>query len=252
MTGAACPPSRSARPRLRDDTARDVLVQRWLPLVRHVVARMPIPTGVALDRDDLCSAGSLGLLRAAETWDPGRGASFKTFAYTAIRGSVLDEIRRLDPVPRPRRDRLRAMERRSLDLRAELGRAPTIEELGVDLGLPADLLDEDLVILHTARRLSFDDQDPAGDDDGSPLGPSLVAVSTEPDPAGTAADHDLLEHLATAIAHLPERERHAIVLYHHEGLYLREIAELLEVTESRVCQILARATARLRLTLTED
>ncbi|MBK8979753.1 MAG: FliA/WhiG family RNA polymerase sigma factor [Planctomycetes bacterium] len=235
---------------LRDRTARDALVEGHLDLVRHVVARLPIATDAVLDRDDLHSAGVLGLLRAAESWDPHGGASFVTFAFTVIRGSVLDEVRRHDPVPRHRRRRLRQLERATVELRAALDRAPTLEELAEHLGATAEQLDADLAALHVARTLSLDA--PWRDDCGADgeAGPDAgLAVAREAAPVDDAAHAELCERLATAIARLPERERHVVVLYHREDLYLREIGRLLGVTESRVCQLLARATTRLRLAL---
>ena len=105
---------------LRTTEERDRLVEQYLPLVRYVVARLPVTMPNSLDRDDFYSVGVMGLMHAAATFDPGRGASFKTFAYTAIRGAILDEVRKHDPVPRNRRDRLRKMERASAALHTRL------------------------------------------------------------------------------------------------------------------------------------
>ena len=96
-----------------------------------------------LSRDDFFSVGVIGLMHAAAAYDPNRGASFKTFAYTAIRGAVLDEIRKHDPVPRSRRDRLRAIDSSVSALRGELNRAPTVEELAERMGISAQHLDEE-------------------------------------------------------------------------------------------------------------
>jgi RNA polymerase sigma factor for flagellar operon FliA len=236
----------------RGQAARNALVEQYLPLVRHVVARLPVTPPRGMDRDDLQAAGVVGLIQAAETWDPARGASFKTFAYTAIRGAVLDEIRRHDPVPRPRRERLRAMERASSDLREILGRTPTIEEIAERIGVRAADLDEDLDVLHGCRTVSLDDlagTGRSGDDEGH--GRELPS-GAEPDPARNAERHDQLEALAAAIGRLPEQERRVVVLYHHEGLYMKEIGDLLGVTESRVCQVLAQATRRLRQRLRDQ
>ena len=238
MTGA---PSTRARRAIRTDRERDALIERWTPLVHHVVARLPVALPTTLDREDLVSAGQLGLLHAAARGEPSRGAAFQTFAYTAIRGAVLDEVRRHDPVPRHRRQRLRRMDQAVTELAGELGRAPTVEELGEHLEVPAAQLDEDLLHRETARTLSLD-----GFADGEdPLAPVAEGV----DPADAAAHSERVERLAAAIGDLPEGDRDVIALYHFEGLYLKEIAALLGVTESRICQRLARATARLRQAL---
>lgn len=229
---------------------RDRLVEQYLPLVRYVVARLPVTLPGSLDRDDFFSVGVVGLLHAASTFDPARGASFKTFAYTAIRGAILDEVRKHDPVPRNRRDRLRRMDRTSSALRAKLDREPTLTELAVAMGSTEQELDADLQALHTSRMLSLDEQY-GSDDDAGTLASTIDAADTI-DPEIRAGDRERLERLTKAITQLPETDRHVIVLYFHEQLFLKEIGRILGVTESRVSQILTRATERLRLKLKEQ
>ncbi len=234
----------TASPRTKEE--RDKLIEQYLPLVRYVVARLPVTMPATLDRDDFFSVGVMGLMHAASNYDPTRGASFKTFAYTAIRGAVLDEIRKHDPVPRNRRDRLRKMDRISGSLQAQLNRPPTVEELAEALELKADDLDDDLLALHTCRVLSIDDTPPTKDGFGSSLSESLISATT-PDASDEAVRLDQVERLAKAISELPETDRHVIILYHYENLYLKEIGDILDVSESRVSQILSRAIERLRL-----
>ncbi|MBL8748110.1 MAG: FliA/WhiG family RNA polymerase sigma factor [Planctomycetes bacterium] len=234
---------------LRTSAERDRLVEQYLPLVRYVVARLPVTMPAALDRDDFYSVGVIGLMHAAATYDPSRGASFKTFAYTAIRGAILDEVRRNDPVPRNRRDRLRKMERASSSLHAELDREPTLAELAKVLGCTEEELDLDLQALHTCRTLSLDEPHGHGDERGALV--DHVPGETV-DPGEQADDRESLARLGKAIAALPETERHVVVLYYHEQLFLKEIGTVLGVTESRVSQILTRATERLRLKLKEQ
>jgi len=199
-----------------------------------------------LSREDFFSVGVMGLMHAAAMFDPTRGASFKTFAYTAIRGAILDEIRKHDPVPRSRRDRLRQIERATGALQARLDRMPTLEEIAETLGVSSEELDADLLALHTCRTISLDDQKPSADDDGSSMATSLIAHGV-PDPGEEVSRNEQVERLAKAIADLPEVDRNVIVLYHYENLFLKEIGEILGLTESRISQILTRATARLRL-----
>ncbi len=234
---------------LRSIADRDRLVEQFLPLVRYVVARLPVTLPGSLDRDDFYSVGVMGLMHAAATFDPARGASFKTFAYTAIRGAILDEVRKHDPVPRNRRDRLRKMERKNAALRAELDREPTLAELAVALDCSEQDLDDDLQALHTSRTLSLDERY-GGEEDGGDLASQISAVDAV-DPRRLADDRESLERLTKAIAELPATDRHVVVLYFHEQLYLKEIGNILGVTESRVSQILTRATERLRFKLVE-
>jgi RNA polymerase sigma factor for flagellar operon FliA len=238
---------------LRTQEERDRLVEQFLPLVRYVVARLPLTMPGALDRDDLFSVGVMGLMHAATTYDAARGASFKTFAYTAIRGAILDEVRKLDPVPRQRRERLRKLNRTQAELAARLDREPTMLELAEALQCSEQEIDEDLQALHTARTLSLDEGRGGGDDDeggGNTLG-SLLGADDAVDPGDAAAQGERLNQLAKAISELPETERHVVVLYFHEQLFLKEIGQILGVTESRVSQILPPATERLRLKLRE-
>lgn len=236
---------------LRSVADRDRLVEQYLPLVRYVVARLPVTLPGSLDRDDFYSVGVMGLMHAASTFDPGRGASFKTFAYTAIRGAILDEVRKHDPVPRNRRDRLRKMERTNSQLHAELDREPTLAELAQAMGCSEQDLDEDLQALHTARTLSLDETY-GSDDEGSTTLANLMQAEDTRDPGDAADDRERLARLTKAIAELPETDRHVVVLYFHEQLFLKEIGTVLGVTESRVSQILTRATERLRLKLKEQ
>jgi RNA polymerase sigma factor for flagellar operon FliA len=235
---------------LRSVADRDRLVEQYLPLVRYVVARLPVTLPGSLDRDDFYSVGVMGLMHAASTFDPGRGASFKTFAYTAIRGAILDEVRKHDPVPRNRRDRLRKMERTNSQLYAELDREPTLAELAQAMGCSEQDLDEDLQALHTARTLSLDETY-GNDDEGSTTLANLMQAEDTRDPGDAADDRERMARLTKAIAELPETDRHVVVLYFHEQLFLKEIGTVLGVTESRVSQILTRATERLRLKLRE-
>lgn len=239
---------------LRSQQERDRLVEQFLPLVRYVVARLPVTMPGSLDRDDFYSVGVMGLMHAASTYDPARGASFKTFAYTAIRGAILDEVRKHDPVPRNRRDRLRQMEKKNSALWSELDREPTLAELAQAMGCTEQELDEDLQALHTARTLSLDESRGGGGDEGDEGNTLMSQIGADDavDPVAEADKKEQLVRLSKAIAELPETERHVVVLYYHEQLFLKEIGEILGVTESRVSQILTRATERMRLKLKEQ
>jgi len=234
----------------RSQAERDRLVEQYLPLVRYVVARLPVTMPAMLSRDDFFATGVLGLIHAATTFDPGRGASFKTFAYTAIRGAILDEVRRHDPVPRNRRDRLRTLERTTRELYAQLQREPTLVEIAEAMSVSPDDLDDDLRALQTSRILSLDEATRGEDGDQA-----MVASISDPrgcDPRDQAALRERIEQLTKAIAELPETDRNVVVLYFHEQLYLKEIGRILGVTESRISQILSRALERLRQKLGQE
>jgi len=228
-------------------SARDALVEQFLPLVRYVVAQFPARMHGQLDRDDFHSVGVLGLLHAAEHFDPTRGASFKTFAYTAIRGAILDEVRRLDPLPRRRRERLRAAARERSALAARLDREPTPAEIARAIGCTEDDLAADLQVLAASRTLSLDD---TRQDEGD--GPRLEVPDADAiDPADEASVRESLERVTAAIDDLPETDRCVMVRHFREQRFLREIAIDLGLTDSRISQILTRALARLRRKLVE-
>lgn len=217
---------------------RDRRVVEYLPLVRYVVGRLCIDLPPSIDRDDLCSYGVIGLLHAAVAFDPSRGVSFKTFAFIHIRGAILDELRKHDFLPRTRRDKLKQLESAVAELQQHLGRAPMPEELAKSLGCEESEIDELLLVARTANLLSIDDlgkQVPIG-----------IACSKTEDPLDTVEKSEAKKVLAEAIAGLPEMERRVLVLYYSEGLLLREIGEVLGVTESRVSQVHTRALFRLQ------
>ena len=228
---------------------RNRLIEEYLPLVHHVLGRLTIHLPPTLDREDLFEVGVLGLMHSASTFNPVKGAAFKTHAYTNIRGAILDEIRKHDPIPRSRRDRVRLLGDVERRLEEKLGRAPTPEEMAVEAGLTIEQVEESLVNAHGAAILSLEDHQ--GDDgDGLRLSKCLMIPKCD-DPADLVARAEMKEQLAAAIQDLPERERHVIVLYYAEGLRLKEIGAVLGITESRVCQLHSRAIYKLNQVLAE-
>jgi len=216
---------------------RDELILDHMPLLHHIVSQLfvDIPGGTA--REDLEGFAMIGLIGAADSWDAGRGLKFSTFAYPRIRGAVLDELRRMDFLPRGRRERVRALDRYVQSYEQEHGAPPSPEEIGKGMGINEVEVDEILQSARAALRASLD-------------GPSaelanLVADPRSEDPSGSAEWEELRDILADAIAALPEREQAVITLYYAEELLLKDIGEILEVTESRVSQLHSRALYRL-------
>ena len=221
---------------------RDRRVLDYLPLVRYVVGRLCIELPQSLDRDDLYSFGVLGLLHAASTYDPSRGVAFKTHAFIHVRGAILDELRKMDFLPRTRRDKVKRVDTAVAQLQQELGRAPSPEELAARLGMEEEEVDEVLLAFRTTSLLSLEDPGKA-----VPIG---IACSRSEDPSDSVQQEEAKKVLADAIANLPDVERKVVVLYYSEGLLLKEIGEVLGVTESRVSQIHTRALFRLNRVLT--
>lgn len=218
----------------------DELVKAHLPLVRRVVGRLAVQLPPNVGREDLEEVGILGLLNAARSYDPARGASFRTFAWLAIQGAVLDELRRLDVLPRSRRDGVRAFEEARTTLTERLGREPTFLEIQEELGLTAPELEE----LLRARALAEAHQRGTGEA-CTGVRPESFEAGEADDPVRAAEINEAKELLAAALDELPRREKEVVLLYYHAGLLLRDIGRVLEITESRVSQILQHALVRL-------
>jgi RNA polymerase sigma factor for flagellar operon FliA len=227
-----------------DDVAeRERLIIDHLPLLKHIVGRMCFDTPGSMERDDLFGFGMIGLLAAADSWDATRGLAFSTYAYPRIRGAILDELRRCDFLPRGRRELVREIEGVIERLEQENGQKPAPEEIAAALGRPTEDIDEALLSAATAVQTSLE---------GGP-GEELAAMLVDPrcdDPVGSVEWEELKGLLIEAIEDLPQQEKTVITLYYAEELLLREIAEVLGVTESRVSQIHTRAVYRLNRALT--
>jgi RNA polymerase sigma factor for flagellar operon FliA len=192
-----------------------------------------------MDQDDLISVGVLGLIHAAKTYDPNLGASFKTYAYTNIKGAILDELRRHDTVPRSARDRIKKVEEATARLMDRTGRIPTPEEIAKEAGITVKALDDILHSVRTSALLSLNETYAASGESASlietlPGGKSL-------DPSELAEKSEMIELMMKAIRKLPEAERQVVFLYYNQNMLLKEIGAVLEVSESRICQILSRA-----------
>ena len=230
-----------------DERARERLVVAYSPLVKYVAGRMSSGLPSHVEEGDLISYGLGGLISAIERFDLTREIKFETYAITRIRGAIIDELRNLDWVPRSVRARARQIERVNMKLEARFQRAPTDEEMAGELEVTVDEFQESLLQISNSTIVALDElwnvQDATGD--------QVSLLDTLPDRA--AADPEALvdqgevrDRIADAIAALPEREKLVVALYYYENLTLREIGEVLGVTESRVSQLHTKAVLRLR------
>lgn len=222
---------------------RDKLIMDHVPLLKHIVGRMFFDVPGAVERDDLFGFGMIGLIAAADSWDRSRGIAFSTYAYPKIRGAILDELRRMDFLPRGRRERVRQVESAIDRLEQERGQKPAPEEIASVLGWTVDEVDEVFVTASAAIKTSLD----VSSEDGG-VSAELGVMLTDPrseDPVGSAEFEEMKEVMVQAISDLPTQEKTVITLYYAEELLLREIADVLGVTESRVSQIHSRAIYRL-------
>ena len=232
--------------RTRDPKLRDRLVLTYAPLVKFVAGRLGSGLPAHVDDDDLVSYGLLGLMNAIERFDPERDIKFETYAITRIKGSIIDELRAMDWVPRSVRARARDIERAIGDLESRLGRAPTDDEIAGRLGISQDELDESLANISRTSIAALDELWTV-----SSAGDQVALIDTIEDAHGPRPDaaldaSELKEAVGEAISRLPEREKLVITLYYYEELTLREIGDVLGVTESRVSQLHTKAILRLK------
>lgn len=220
----------------------DRLVVAYAPLVKRVACQMMSRLPPSVEVEDLMQNGMMGLLDAISRFENGMGAQFETYAIQRIRGAMLDGLREADWAPRSARRDMRRIEVAINQLEQKNGRPPGESEIAEHLGLD---IHEYQRILQDARGhqlIYFDDINSSEGEDylERHLG------QAEANPLTLLEDADMRLRLVEAIQNLPERERMVMALYYDEELNLREIGEILEVTESRVCQLHSQAVARLR------
>jgi RNA polymerase sigma factor FliA len=235
-----------------DASARERLVVAYSPLVKFVAGRLGSGLPSHVEDADLISYGLMGLIGAIERFDLERGIKFETFAMTRIRGAIIDELRSLDWVPRSVRSRAREIEAAQSKLEHELQRAPTEEELAAKLGVEAEELRTSLLEIANSSVYALDELWTISDSSGDSV--SLLDTISDPradDPQESLASSEIKDRLTEGIASLPEREQLVIALYYYESLTLREIGEVLGVTESRVSQLHTKAVMRLKTALHE-
>jgi RNA polymerase sigma factor for flagellar operon FliA len=228
-----------------DAGIENALVEQYLPLVRTVVGRLAMTLPAHVSTEDLYSAGLVGLLQAIRAFNIQGGASFETFARFRIRGAVLDELRRMDWVPRLVHDKARKIQNTLGELEQRLGRPPSETEMARTLGLP---LDEYRCWLEEIRPVAFVCLDAAprqGAQDG--VQPQdRIADESQADPSESASQNELKELIARRIRQLPPIQQKVLALYYFEDLRLREIAEAFGLTESRISQIHSQAILAIR------
>ena len=221
---------------------KDQLVQRFAPLVKciayHLMARLPSSVQV----DDLVQNGMMGLLDAISRFEAGMGAQFETYAAQRVRGAMLDGLRENDWLPRSLRRDFRRIEEAIAQLEQQYGRAPAEKELAAALGMSLAEYQKMLQDARGHQLMSFEDMVEEGDEDF--LERHLTDDTGEP--SKILEDEALRRILVQGIEALPEREKMMMALYYEQDLNLREIGEVMGVTESRVCQLHSQAVARLR------
>ena len=222
--------------------ALEARVQEHAPLVKriayHFMTRLPASVQV----DDLIQVGLIGLMDAVQNFDDTQGAQFETYAAQRIRGSILDELRHMDWLPRSVRRNMRQIESANTRLEQTLGRPPSEQELAQALDLSLDQYHQQLSDGRGAQLLYYEDFQ----DSGEAHFLDAYAGDDQPTPASVLEDDQFRRNLIDAIDQLPERERLMMSLYYEQEFNLKEIGEVLGVSESRVSQLHSQAVARLR------
>jgi RNA polymerase sigma factor for flagellar operon FliA len=230
-----------------DERARERLVVAYSPLVKYVAGRMASGLPSHVEEGDLISYGLIGLIGSIERYDLDRDIKFETYAVARIRGAIIDELRSLDWVPRSVRAKARDVEKAHSQLENKLGRAPNEEEMADKLGVSVGDFRTTLLEIANSSVLALDDLWTVSDPDGGQV--SLLDTIRDPnaiDPEEAIDTVELKDRLADAIESLPDRERLVIALYYYEALTLREIGDVLGVTESRVSQLHTKAVLGMR------
>lgn len=229
--------------------SKEELVIEYAPLVKQIANRLAARLPDSLDVQDLIQAGMIGLLDAIEKFDPSREILFRTYAEFRVKGSMLDDLRACDWIPRSVREKADQVGQAIIRLQSELGRKPDEYEIAGKLGLSLAEYHKLLLKSKAVPLLSLDDMAAYGGDNDHG---NIFDVLEDPsctDPLDTLSLQDMQERLSAAIDELPEKEKLLLSLYYDEELNLKEIGKVMGITESRVSQIRTQSIVRLRAAL---
>jgi RNA polymerase sigma factor for flagellar operon FliA len=223
---------------------RNALIRQYQPLVRKLAHHMMVKLPANVQVDDLIQVGLIGLSEALTRFEANQGVQFETFATQRIRGAMLDELRENDWVSRSTRKSQKEIEESLRRLEHRLGRSPIESEIAADLGISLSDYQSMLNKVRGTQLVYLEDMTHSSDDEDSFLDRHMG--DSEADPLNMLRDQRLRQALVDAIKNLPEREQHVMSMYYEEDMNLKEIAAVLNVTESRICQLHSQSIARLR------
>ncbi|HPO02415.1 RNA polymerase sigma factor WhiG [Treponema zuelzerae] len=234
----------------KDPAIREFFIKQYAPLVKYVAGKVAVGMPNNVEFDDLVGFGVFGLLDAIDKFDPDKNVKFKTYAVTRIRGSIFDELRSMDWVPRSVRQKTREIEDAVSRLESRLGRTASDSEVAGSLGVSEDEFHQTLFKISGTSIMSLNDVWYSGDDsERISIGDSIESPSSM-NPDVIVEKEEIKRVIVEAINELPEKEKMVLVLYYYEDLTLKEIGQVLNVTESRVSQLHTKANLRLRAKLT--
>jgi RNA polymerase sigma factor for flagellar operon FliA len=234
-----------------DGVARDELIMQHMRVVKFIAGRMALHVPNSVEMDDLVGWGVMGLMDAVEKFDHQQDIKFSTYASIRIRGAIIDQIRSLDWAPRSLRTMARKINAAREKLRQEQGGEPSMESIATLLNVEPEQVEDTISQLQTANVLSLDDYLPNEDaNEGRKV--DVTLNTSAPTPSHLAVQKERQELLVEAILQLPDQQQKVLNLYYYEQLTLKEIGAVLEVSESRVCQIHSAAMKRLKKVIQGD
>ncbi|MDE2353471.1 MAG: RNA polymerase sigma factor FliA [Betaproteobacteria bacterium] len=222
---------------------KEQCLKEFAPLVKRIAHHLKAKLPGSVEVDDMIQAGMMGLLEAANRYDELRGAQFETYAAQRIRGAMLDELRQSDWLPRSMRRDMRRIEQAIHKLQQLLGKAPSESEIAAEMGMGLTDYQQMLFESRGAQLIYYEDFHEQDGDDGFF---DRHDIGHDPDPLDMLRDSRFRSALIQAIEELPERERMLMGMHYEQEMNLREIGEVMGVSESRVCQLHSQAVARLR------
>ena len=234
----------------RSPEIREQLVIQSVPLVHYILGRLGVSPSIGTDYEDLAHQGLLGLIDAVDKYDPSYETKFATYASVRVRGKILDYLRSADWMPRSARKRVREIRQATSQLWSELYREPTDAEIANHLDINVEevrqgMQDSSKVIISLDTYFDHPDQ---REDDGY----KVIKDENQPDPSELFMETDLKEELIHAIKQLSEREQQVLSLYYYEELTFKEIGHVLQISESRVCQLHGRAVTNIKALLEHE
>ncbi len=236
--------------RSRDQKIRDLFVRQYAPLVKYVAGKIALGMPQNVEFDDLVGFGVFGLFDAIDKFDPGKHVKFKTYAVTRIRGAIFDELRTIDWVPRSVRQKAREVEDTVRHLESSLGRSASDDEIASAMEMNVKDFQQMMLKISGTSLLSLHDIWYTGEDNDKISIAESIESPGSLNPDTIVEKEEIKRVIVAAIKELPEKEKKVLVLYYYEDLTLKEIGEVLEVTESRVSQLHTKAIMRLRAKLT--
>ncbi|MDR2734788.1 MAG: RNA polymerase sigma factor WhiG [Spirochaetota bacterium] len=233
----------------RDPLIREVIAERYAPLVKYVAAKVASGLPQSIEFDDLIGYGAFGLIDAIEKYDPGRNTKFKTYAVTRIRGAIFDNLRDEDWVPRSVRQKIKDLESVINSMENRLGRTVEDTEIAEEMGVSIDEFHDLMRRINCTPMLSLNDTSHSSKDHERLSLTELLESPASLNPDSIVEREEIRRMVYDVIQALPEKEKKVLILYYYEDLTLKEIGQVLEVTESRVSQLHTKAIYRLRTKL---